>query len=110
MRSNLLDFYCWENQKQLAASTDLFEQLNKQYKVYIKRQVNVPVKFDFMMNHYPPAASEDDARQQRFILLQKNLILKKKQINYYSADTCPQAYLSIKIWKYFVSGFYLPLS
>jgi len=62
----------------IGGSTDLFEQLNKQYKVYIKRQVNVPAKFDFMMNHYPPAASEDDARQAAIHPVAKEPDLEKE--------------------------------
>jgi two-component system, chemotaxis family, CheB/CheR fusion protein len=45
----------------IGSATDLFEQVNKQYKVYARKQVSVPPQLDFIVRNYSmahPAADE----------------------------------------------------
>jgi two-component system CheB/CheR fusion protein len=47
----------------IGTATDLFEQVSKQYKVYMKKQVSVPTEFDFITHNYPKVEPPDDGHK-----------------------------------------------
>jgi two-component system, chemotaxis family, CheB/CheR fusion protein len=48
----------------IGSAFDLFEQVGKQYKVYVKRQITTSTHFDFIMHNYPVVETpEEDSKQ-----------------------------------------------
>ncbi|TMI86739.1 MAG: protein-glutamate O-methyltransferase CheR, partial [Bacteroidetes bacterium] len=48
----------------IGSAADLFEQVNKEYKIYTKKLVTAPVRLDFITNTYPVISMHDEEVKQ----------------------------------------------